>query len=693
MSNHSDFWLKVNNYDWDWEDEDDVTIQEKNDLNTDVDNKECISDNTTRVIRLSAARRAVANYVSILTNQIVPVVFNDHAVNCTDGKVVYISSDITKKDKFDVTIGLALHEGSHIKYSDFELFKTVWMNVPREIYSYSENLNISKTDVGRICQNILNYVEDRYIDYTVYYNAPGYRGYYDALYDEYFNNNVISDTLTSNLYRTLSTESYMFRIINLTNPATSLKALPGLYDIARELDLSNIKRLTTPIDRLNVAYNISAIMFKNINEHRTADTSSQKTDESSADSGVGVQSDNSNPSKTDVDVQNVLGGTESSVTSDSKDVTDDIGKDDNISASKKRRIDKSFEKQKDFLSGKLKKKKVTVSDKKLLDILEKSQIDLVPVAHEELKSQGIIGNVDCIFVKNMTKELIFSDEFPMGVKDKKPRYDYQMSVDEGIVLGTKMGRRLQIRNEINIDKFTRRNVGKIDKRLMHELGFDTDTNIFYNTQTTKYKKVNFHISVDASASMQGKKWNRTIKLCVALTKAISMINNVDVAVSFRTTSTSGNNPYIAIAYDSRVDKFTKIKNLFAYLTPVNTTPEGLCFEALMRYLPKVSTDTNNYFINISDGQPRFVCNSIGVGSFNYHGEESFNHTRKQVNKIRKNGYNVISYYVSDNECEFGISHRDNFKKMYGKDANFINIENLNQIVSTVNTKMMDAIDG
>ena len=125
MSNHSDFWLKVNNYDWDWEDEDDVTIQEKNDLNTDVDNKECISDNTTRVIRLSAARRAVANYVSILTNQIVPVVFNDHAVNCTDGKVVYISSDITKKDKFDVTIGLALHEGSHIKYSDFELFKTV----------------------------------------------------------------------------------------------------------------------------------------------------------------------------------------------------------------------------------------------------------------------------------------------------------------------------------------------------------------------------------------------------------------------------------------------------------------------------------------------------------------------------------------------------------------------------------------
>jgi nitric oxide reductase activation protein len=299
----------------------------------------------------------------------------------------------------------------------------------------------------------------------------------------------------------------------------------------------------------------------------------------------------------------------------------------------------------------------------------------------------------------MTKELILSDEFPMIVKNGTKsianvyQCENQKNVDDGIVLGIKLGRRLQIRNEINIDKFTRRNVGKIDKRLMHELGFDTNTNIFYNTLTTKYKKVNFHISVDASASMRGRKWNRTIKLCVALTKAISMINNVDVTVSFRTSS--GNNPYIAIAYDSRVDKFTKIKNLFAYLSPVNTTPEGLCFEALIRYLPKASTDTNSYFINISDGEPMFIYNSIGVGSgvgsFKYHGAVGCDHTRKQVNKIRESGYNVISYFVSEYT---GIDQgRDNFKMMYGKDANFINIENLNQIVSTINTKMMDAIDG
>jgi len=136
MSNYSDFWLKDNNYEWDWEDELDAAIEEENGLDADIAAEDRLSENTARLIRLSSARRAVANYVSILTNQNVPVLFNDNSVNCTDGKVVYISSDITKKDNFDVAVGLALHEGSHIKYSDFELFKTVWMNVPREISLY-----------------------------------------------------------------------------------------------------------------------------------------------------------------------------------------------------------------------------------------------------------------------------------------------------------------------------------------------------------------------------------------------------------------------------------------------------------------------------------------------------------------------------------------------------------------------------
>ena len=691
MSNYSDFWLKDNHYEWDWEDELDAAIEEESDTDATVDAEDRLSDTTARLIRLSSARRAVANYVSILTNQNIPVVFNDSAVNCTDGKLVYISSDITKKDNFDVAVGLALHEGSHIKYSDFELFKTVWMNVPRDIYNYTEKLSISKDEVGKTCQTILNYVEDRFIDYTVHRNAPGYRGYYDALYDEYFNNKVITDALDSDMYRTLSVESYMYRIINLTNPNTNLKALPGLYDIAKELDLTNISRLTTPKHRLNVAYKIAEIVFKNINEHNQKQTGPgfDQNDSGVPDNSNGMPGDGESGKSTD----DVLGGTESTVTSDNAAVTSDVGTDANVSKTKQSKIAKSFEKQKDFLAGKIKKKKVSKREKTMLDVLEKSQIDLVPVAQEMMKASGFVGSVECILVKNMTKELILSEEFPMsiGANNESSRTELQKNVDAGIVLGTKLGRRLQIRNEINIDKFTRRNLGKIDKRLMHELGFETDTNIFYSTFTNKYKKVNFHISVDASASMRGPKWNRTIKLCVALAKATSMIDNVDLTISFRTTMSY--NPYIVVAYNSKVDKFSKIKNLFSYLIPVNTTPEGLCFEALMKFLPKSDTNTNSYFVNISDGEPCFYYTNTSSGiAFSYRDKSACEHTRTQVRKIKESGYNIISYFVSDYDS-FGMEVlRQNFKTMYGSDSHFINVENLNQIVKTVNGKMMEAID-
>mgnify|MGYP006866142546 CR=1 FL=1 len=44
-----------------------------------------------------------------------------------------------------------------------------------------------------------------------------------------------------------------------------------------------------------------------------------------------------------------------------------------------------------------------------------------------------------------------------------------------------------------------------------------------------------HISIDASGSMNGDKWINTIKSTVAICKAASMIQNVDVIVSFRST--------------------------------------------------------------------------------------------------------------------------------------------------------------
>ena len=50
----------------------------------------------------------------------------------------------------------------------------------------------------------------------------------------------------------------------------------------------------------------------------------------------------------------------------------------------------------------------------------------------------------------------------------------------------------------------------------------------------------FILSVDASGSMSGEKWENTMTSVVAICKAVSMIQNVDVVVSIRSTQNNSN---------------------------------------------------------------------------------------------------------------------------------------------------------
>jgi len=155
--------------------------------------------------------------------------------------------------------------------SDFDLIKTIWTKVDRSLYDLAQPLQVSKDEVAVLVKTCLNYVEDRYIDWYVYNNAPGYRGYYLALYEKFFDSPKIKVMLKSNLYRVPCIESYETRMINFTNEHTDLDALPGLRDIAKVINLSNIQRLTTPKDRLNVAMEVAKIILSNITEHKKKD--------------------------------------------------------------------------------------------------------------------------------------------------------------------------------------------------------------------------------------------------------------------------------------------------------------------------------------------------------------------------------------------------------------------------------------
>jgi hypothetical protein len=345
-------------------------------------------------------------------------------------------------------------------------------------------------------------------------------------------------------------------------------------------------------------------------------------------------------------------------------------------------LKKKIEKQKKFMDGDIQKTSLTKSDSKNLNAIEESGSEMKEVGKGVNDSYYYSNQTtQCIIVKKLTKSLWESEMFPMThnnywdiEKNGLIRMDYQNCVDKGIKLGTMLGKKLQVRGEDKSTVFNRQKVGKIDRRMISSLGFGNE-NVFQFTEIDSYKKANLHVSVDASSSMGGDKWEKTMINTVALCKAVDMISNLNIQITFRCTSE--NKPYIVMAYDSRVDKFSKVKSMFGGLRPNGTTPEGLCFEAIMKEFVPINNDLDSYFLNISDGQPYFPGNG-----FYYGGDKAERHTNKMVKMIESMGIQTLAYFIGDGYAD-GYDAKA-FKNMYGKGAKMIDVTNVNQITKTMN---------
>ena len=665
----------------------------------------------TDLIALSSYRRAIANFVRIVTEKDIPVTFKSSGDSYTDGKKVVISAKMDDKS-FDPSVGLALHEGSHIVHSDFDWLKGLEHSIRQELFHIGETKGYSKNDVIGTVKNLLNYVEDRRIDNIIFTSSPGYKGYYHSMYDKYFHSKVIDKALGTDEYTDETMESYMFRIINLTNKNTNLSSLNGLREIWNTIDLKNISRLNNTEDAFGIAQDIMNVIFKNLPDaevkvNEDGEESYEPAKDSGQESDMGGNSGSGGSSDepiSDEDFQDLLdsienGEMKSQPKPEPKEekVPETPSDKDLLSPQQKKQLENAIKKQKDFMSGKTSKKNVTKKELQDLQTIESSGMSYVEVG-DGLKSwDGRKMNTKCIVVREFTKSLVDSGTISMISKWKGDRYDDNVEsgyekdyIAEGIRLGTVLGRKLQVRGESRETKWTRLDSGRIDKRLVAELGFGNDR-VFSNSFVEEYSDAFLHISIDASGSMGGRKWENTMKSVVAMTKAIDMINNVDVVVSFRTTQTSSNGrtrrgdttkPLILIAYDSRKDSFIKVKTLFKYLTVAGTTPEGLCYEAIMNDIVPSSNDKESYFLNFSDGMPMFGNNEV-----DYHGDVALNHTRKMVKEIRNRGIKVLSYFVSDSDWNMDRDSKS-FQTMYGKDAEYIDITSVMSVSKTMNKKFL-----
>jgi hypothetical protein len=680
----------------------------------------------SNLLALASYKRAISNFVNIVTGENIKVMFDQRGDNSyTDGKTVTISAKMDDKD-FDPTVGLALHEGSHIKLTDFSsLDKIRNYDFPQPLtYDYLsqlENKHQMSYDgvrnwVSGVVKDLLNVIEDRRIDYYIYSTSPGYKGYYHSMYDKYFNAKIIDKGLQSSEYRENDWESYMFRIINITNENRDLDALPLLREVYKMIDLRNINRLQNTQQAFELACEIfkfiedslPSLQQQNQNQNQSGDGESDEN-QSEEGSGSGSGGDNSQTNGTDNTEGSENDGESKQDSTDGDDTNGDVeggdvksgrssynpngaggdGSNNQISDTKaqsgegslsdrqKKQLETAIEKQKKFQNGDITKKKVSKTEQQKLETLAKSGID------EKLVGKDYNSNhywrkdkqTAVVIVRNFTKALADSDTISMVSSYGYYAERNQESINKGLQIGTMMGKRLKVRSEERSLVTPRMKNGKISGRLLHELGMG-NVQIFDQTVVNKHKPALIHISIDASSSMGGSKWTNSQTAAVAIAKAASMTSNLDVVISYRAIQHNPVQPLMLIAYDSRKDKISKIQQLFKYLNPTGTTPEGLCFESILDEIIKTNKGTDSYFINFSDGWPGFSNNDM-----DYSGEGAVNHTASQIKKMRMAGVKVLSYFIE--EGRYGGA-MENFKRMYGKSAEAIDVTSLIPLTRTLN---------
>ena len=682
------------------------TFWDTNSNDVDVDEFLGLDTNVSKgkdLVALAGYKRAISNFVNIVTEDNIPVVFNSNDQSYTDGKKVVIGANIDDK-KFDVAVGLALHEGSHIKLSDFNLLRHLETSIPQELYELAEKINVDRYTVISTVKSILNYVEDRRIDSFIFRTSPGYKNYYHAMYDKYFYSKNVDKGLLSSEYRTEEIDSYMFRIINLHNKNRQLTALKGLKEIYETIDLGRIQRglMKDTNEAFNVACDVMSLVLLNIDPIKVQDDSQSQDSDSDSQNGDSQEGNGSGDSKTisDEELQDML---DSDSVAPSENLSNDDGSDSvELSDRQKKMLDNHFKKQEKFLDGDVQKTKLTKKESTDIQSIDESGATYENVGKDVPKyswdSSSVGKGTKCLVVRKLTQSLIDSDQFSCCSSWNQRHYneadgyysDKYNFVSEGLRLGSMLGRKLQVRGEESQLKFSRQDSGKIDKRLIAELGFG-NSNVFSHTLTERFNKAYLHISVDASGSMSGKPWNKAMTSAVAMIKACDMAGNIDVVMTIRTTHsgsrgyrTGGSDvPMIMVCYDSRVDKLQKVKSLFSALQVSGTTPEGLCFEAIEKDLIPGNSNQDSYFINFSDGQPYY-----GNSEIQYSGDRAEAHTKKMCDGMRAKGISVLSYFITDYDVTDDDYDVKAFKKMYGKDAEFIKPTNMMAVAKTMNKKFL-----
>ena len=673
------------------------------------------SSDIVKLIKLSNYRRAITNFVKILTNREIPVTWAG-GTSYTNGKSINLSTDI-KDTNFDVAVGLALHEASHVVLTDFNILpalhggKIAYVEVVLDDVKQKLPLTICSKNPRQmrdVLGNLLNWIEDRRIDNYVFTTSPGYKAYYHKLYDHYWNDPAVLRGIQSSKYRQVTMDNYMFHIINMISTGSDLKALPGLDRIAEIINVSNISRLQNTYESLRVAVEVFQVIIDEL--LASAEKQVQITEE---------QDDPTAPSKINSKPQ---------VTDDSDEEQDDDNDDDDdsvdtkLTPSEERAIENAIKQQEKFLKGEVDKKDATKNLQKKLDGVAQSDIEMQEVGEGGYKTSALLldltnasavegyinysnryqdlctqlqnaqGDEERQHIRMQINELERLDSAMNRYISKRADQKHKEAIAKGFEMGGLLGKKLLLHNETRERQDVRLHTGKIDAKRLAHAGYGIE-NVFKQVNISLHRKANLYISLDYSGSMAGDKWVAALQMTAAIVKAITYTQGINVQVGLRTTTTDGgNNPLNVTVYDSNKNNLHHFASLMTHIECMDTTPEGLCFEALIKknLLKKGTSAMDSYFLNISDGEPY-----VGGRGCDYSGTSALNHTRAQVNKLRSNlNMKVLSFFLSESESimrDFKSTNTGSrFIHMYGPSAAAVDPNSTLGIAKEMNNKFMQS---
>lgn len=699
----------------------------------------------TKAVRLFGYQRAIGNFVKIVTNKDIPVRFAG-STSYTNGEAVTISADI--KDKtFDVSVGLALHEASHITLSNMKY----WTDY---LTTYSQNHTKSEY---ALFKSLTNWLEDRRIDNKIFKQSPGYKAYYHKLYDYYWNDDVINKALLSNDYRDpQNREHWLFNIINSISPFFNVNRMTGLKEVMDVLNVQNIDRLTCTEDVIKVVE--AAVDILNSYIPTSLDVQDDKQQDNSTDinNDSTKQTDNKDTTQQDnkdIETGGEEGGGEEgggeevdSNFPQSGTQTQSFKPTELLDANDRITIERVFKKQQDLVNNNVNKTNVTNDLAEPLNAFDGQGGKLIQLEDAFIsnrtkrgartKSAGKRQNAPGYFT-DLTKAPMYNayvdilqKEFLNGDtvsdKDKWGRRtrvtnelrkinsnlanfmnycenrDYVKAIGEGLTLGGLVANKLRTHGESRDRVDNRQLTGALDRRRIAHLGYGVES-VFQRINIQRNKPAHIHLTIDGSGSMQeSDKWTATIRLAVAMARGIQGKPNLSMSVSVRvqagdlfrsSNKTLSQAPAIAIVWDSRSGMSTQgLGAILSNISFSSYTPEGLCYDILAKsgYITPGSDTQDSYLVNISDGCPNWGNHYDTNFDYHHHHCKENIYTNKWWKKcITKYNMVGLSYFI---HCRSGVSEytKRAFTYMYGNDAVTIDTNNAMQVATTINKMLIQS---